>query len=232
MLYQEGMIVFLVCCIIIVLLLFTGIIETFVAFNADNVPDKRIVTLYETNTMEINNIIKRFQTLPLPDFRTVFFRSPYYENFPLSQEFKDKLMHVLRPLFNELYKDTKTEIVRDLYDIYWADSADGTRHFVFALDIHNPVKAFTRRFRVYMTLPYYKNLQGKIQDENIVINHIAIENDIDHVSFQSSEHPIGQGDYTKYYKIKNTLYLMDPFITSGKDMMITEEMRMTYDLVK
>jgi len=214
--------------------------EGFVESNADNVPEDRIQTLYETETHNIDTLLDTINNTPLPDFRSYYIKYPTYMKFPLNELFRDKVMSIIKPLFanSASFNNTKIDTIRDIYDLYSSDSTNGTRHFVFAIDINNPIKAFTRKLRVYLSIPHITKFTtdngdyiGNLQDKDIIVNYIGTDNNLqfNNTTFVPSEFSIGNTNYKNFYNIKNTLYLMDPFITNGKDMVITNEMHAAFE---
>jgi hypothetical protein len=120
-----------------------------------------------------------------------------------------------------------------MYDIRWKD-IEGSRHFVFNIDINNDTLKWTRRLRMYIVVKDIKRFltdTGEyIQTNNFnlqgtEINTIALEESTVRLLIGGIDAEIGNEKYYNYYNIKNVLYLTDPFLTSGKDMTITDKMR-------
>jgi len=146
--------------------------------------------------------------------------------------------------------ETKSEA---FYDLYWK-MIDNNIHCVFKMDIMNKDKGWSRTFKIYLvvktagkrqgtlpmanrlvrqgTLPMANRLvrQGTLPMANrlvrqdtlsIIIKTISLE-EFSYLSFED----INQNDEgSNYYKIENTLRLMDPYLTSGTEMKITDSMK-------
>lgn len=150
---------------------------------------------------------------------------PYYTEFPLKFQFKEKLkQHLNKTLDTTEYLNYK--IIKDMYNIRWYDK-DNNRYFLFNTDIINEKLKTTFYLEVncilynisnYIIGNDYSFINDPSEDIDIQsINLLQLSNDL-------NVRPSIQGEYN-YYTILNTLHLMDPFNTSGKDMQITQDMK-------
>lgn len=153
-------------------------------------------------------------------------RLPYYTEFPLKSQFKEKLkQHLNETLDTTEYINYK--IIKDMYNIRWYDK-DNNRYFVFNTDIINEKLKTTFYLKVNGVL--YNISNYTIDNDYSFINNPTQDIEIQSIyTVQSSNdlnvRPSIQGDFYNYYTILNTLHLMDPFTTSGKDMQITQDMK-------
>jgi hypothetical protein len=151
---------------------------------------------------------------------------PYYTEFPLKFQFKEKLkQHLNKTLDSTEYLNYK--IIKDMYNIRWYDK-DNNRYFLFNTDIINEKLKTTFYLEVncilynisnYIIVNDYSFINDPSEDIDIQsINLLQLSNDL-------NVRPSIQGEFYNYYTILNTLHLMDPFNTSGKDMQITQDMK-------
>jgi len=151
---------------------------------------------------------------------------PYYTEFPLKFQFKEKLkQHLNKTLDTTEYLNYK--IIKDMYNIRWYDK-DNNRYFLFNTDIINEKLKTTFYLEVncilynisnYIIGNDYSFINDPSEDIDIQsINLLQLSNDL-------NVRPSIQGEFYNYYTILNTLHLMDPFNTSGKDMQITQDMK-------
>lgn len=151
---------------------------------------------------------------------------PYYTEFPLKFQFKEKLkQHLNKTLDSTEYLNYK--IIKDMYNIRWYDK-DNNRYFLFNTDIINEKLKTTFYLEVncilynisnYIIGNDYSFINDPSEDIDIQsINLLQLSNDL-------NVRPSIQGEFYNYYTILNTLHLMDPFNTSGKDMQITQDMK-------
>ena len=119
-----------------------------------------------------------------------------------------------------------------MYNIRWYDK-DNNRFFVFKMDIINEKLKTTFYLEINCILHNISNYI--INDDYSFINNPTKDIDIQSIkilqlSNNLNVRPSIQGDFYNYYTILNTLHLMDPFNTSGKDMQITEYMKSKFQI--
>ena len=79
-------------------------------------------------------------------------------------------------------------------------------------------KRWTRSFKIYLIV---KNTG------DINIKTISLEQSSGYLSVGGIE----KDDYKNYYTIQNTLHLMDPYLTSRKDMIISDKMKYSFNKI-
>lgn len=228
------MIYIIIILIVFIYSFFT--IETFTVtpYNSSKVPLNKQDTLYEKEIKELNQIFEQTNSQGFPAVKS-FQIMPGYLKFPMQKSFNKIILQRLNSIFknSKKYRKTKFKIVKDMYDIRWKD-IEGSRHFVFNIDINNDTLKWTRRLRMYVIVKDIKRFltdtgeyiqTNNFNSQGIEINTIALEESTVRLLIGGIDGEIGNEKYYNYYNIKNVLYLMDPFLTSGKDMMITDKMR-------
>lgn len=224
----------IVCTFLLVYFLISNVIERFSPSNSFQVQKLKITSLYEEDTNVIDNALDFLSVNVLPDYRTSFQKYPSYYKFELDDFFKEYILQKIRTAFNQSskLKGSKLEIVRNLYNIWWKD-INNQRHFIFNIDLINKTKFFARKLLVYIKLlninqfltdtgEYIPGMKDIVATNLINLEYIGTDNELKYFTVAPSTSDIGKESFTHLYRIKNTLYLMDPFITSGKDMVITD----------
>ncbi len=191
----------------------------FVPFNAFIIPNNEINTEVSSNL---------FSTTSVPFDKTSFQMYPF-PNFPYQQQFIDKLNTLLKSIQKI---DKKNGIdgliidrVRGMYNVYWKDTQNDSRQFVFNVDITDN-KTPPKPLRVVLTMYNIKKyitdngtfdqLQ-ELQKSDVQIYSVSFEDaDLNPVSFVPIEDtiPYNNDKMFSFYRTKNTLYLWDPFLTN------------------
>lgn len=217
-------------------------IENFnsVPYNSFVVPKNKIRTLYEEDTILLNDAfdlhINRGNTIP--DYKNTFIKYPYYMTFPYNNLIKEIILNKASELLSkeDHFSGSKFDILGDLTDIYWKD-IDNSRHFVFNINLNNRPKAFTRKLLVYFIInnidnyltdmdEYIPNIT--IKDFDYTIKYIEVDKQLEFTPIKPREEVLNaDSDFNNMYKINNTLYLMHPFLTSKKEMDITDKQKYT-----
>jgi hypothetical protein len=179
----------LIVLILVGIYINTFIKDTFVAYNSFEIKQDK-------NTNEQLNFLFK-NTESIPDTST-FFEHPYYIKFEPTFDFEASLIQALTPSFP---KETIIEWIRDPYNIFWKDTPIG-RQFVFNIDLNIKQIPLFAKLQVYLLV----NKNNTIHIKNINVKDIT--KDITFDSLQPQDN---------IYRIKNTLYLMDPFLTSAFD---------------
>jgi hypothetical protein len=208
-----------------------------VGYNVFDVPDDNVKTMYQIETEQLNNIFDKFNKKELPDYQTSFQKYPTFTKFPLIKYFQKKIIDTINLLFstNEL-KNSKISIVKDIYQMYFKE-IDNVREFIFLIDLNNQTKNSTRQLEIYITLNNINNYLMDSGEYSPTINDDIIKDiDINYIGTKTNsislEVPgLTENIHHEYYRIKNTLRLMDPYITSGKEMVITDGMRKNFDII-
>lgn len=216
------------------------------AYNDSYVREDDLNTLYVREIIEINEMLEQTNKEPFPvNFRETYQKIPGYIRFPWQKMFNKNVILAFGESFgkNKKYRDNVLMVVKDMYDIYWYD-IDDRRNFVFNIDVRNDTLKWTREFKVFAVLNNVKNFLTdtgdyitEIDDQftkdlqnNIEINSLSLEVSTLTLGTKGFGDAIGSEYFQDFYMIRNTLHLMDPFVTSGKDMVISEEMIKDFDL--
>lgn len=219
-----------------------------VAYNNVRVPTYIIPSILETETKELT---KLFQALSKDsDFKIDKYniQNPYLP-FPFNNPLKKFVIDYLKQNVEE-YKEHKLEITSDLNDVYWLD-VDNDRLFIFNVNLVNNTKFMTRNIVVKLRIKNIKqfikgpedySVNERVDPKNALTNYktnipvATLLNSTEMLGIQLGRMNIVLEDIKgmdkldlPYYQIKNTLHLMDPFITSGKDMIITSTMKKNFE---
>jgi hypothetical protein len=230
--------VLVVLLVLLVLYYYYGTLPSretfFVAYNVTNVPINKQETLDESDVFYLNTALNKYNTSGFPN--TYDYKSRLYTGtkkdklpLPLSNEVQDliseKVITTLRIInkgdrleIRRIKSETKSEEQSEpFYDLYWK-VIDNNIHCVFKMDIMNKDKGWSRTFKIYVVVKTADKRQGTL---SIIIKTISLE-EFSYLSFEDIN-PNDEG--SNYYKIENTLRLMDPYLTSGTEMKITDSMK-------
>lgn len=209
-------------------------IENFevVGYNTSDVPKYTIPNSYDIDSKKLQDVFKEVSKNEDLDTSTYTLYSNYIE-FPLNNIIKTFLIDYLTMKFNN-----KIEINTAIYNMYWKDIGLD-RLFIFNVNMFNR-KIFTaRNLKVKIIIKQIKNFtkDTNIQDyktnilPKILINSISILSISINNNNNTQLTTIGIDNLDPdYYRIKNRLFLMDPFITSNADMIISNSMKDTFAL--
>lgn len=154
----------------------------------------------------------------------------FYEHFVFEESFKNFTINILQNILLTEFPNIQISSNHELKNIYWKD-VDNTRHFIFDITIYSENYGFTRIFTVYLIL---NNINNYLFDDGSYISGLTLtesdlnikfikEKEIDNIELLPGK------SLFNFYEIKNTLHLIDPFLTSGKDIQITQEMRKKFE---
>lgn len=205
-----------------------------VGYNASDIPKYIIPNSYDIDTMNLKQIFQKISKDCDLDTTTYILYGNYIQ-FTLNNPIKEILSNILT---DNLHDEIK--INTDLTDIYWKD-IDNDRVFIFNTNMIN-THSTSRKLKIKILIKniieftddkqYYKKKPS--QDYKSDINLIQLSNSIEVlcINLESDIYlNIGVDKLEiPFYRIKNTLSLMDPFITSGKDMIISKSMRNTFSM--
>jgi hypothetical protein len=194
-----------------------------------NIPDKDIIVDFlrkkysnEEQTAEINkeqlNLVPFYTKIPIENnVRKIL-------NNNINNELKN---YQNQPTNNYSLDNSNNE----LYNIRWIDK-ENIRHFIVNYDIgflKNDEKIFIDTFTIYFTIsnisnylinPKEYNPFNTINPNDINIQSIILTN-VENFKFTPNSQLVDNKDnFYDYYYIKNKLFLLDPFITSGKEMQL------------
>lgn len=236
--------------IILTILFFTNILFYREGFNVSFYNDTYVSndqdTLYQKEIKELNDMFEQANTEAFPDYRNVYHKLPGYIKFPWQKLVNSLVIVVLNDIFSKSkdYRGSKLSVVKDMYNIYWYDDKSNNRHLVFTVDVNNEKLKWTRKIRFYAVLNNLSNFITDVGDyitdtndnfqqtflSNLSIRTISLEESTVTLVVKGVDNKIGKEDYYNYYMITNTLHLMDPYLTSGRSMVITDEMRQNFEL--
>jgi len=236
--------VLVVLVVLLVLYYYYGTLPSretfFVAYNVTNVPINKQETLDESDVFYLNTALNKYNTSGFPntyDYMKYTGTKKDKLPLPLSNEVQDLISEKVITTLRIINKGDRLEIRRiksetkseAFYDLYWK-MIDNNIHCVFKMDIMNKDKGWSRTFKIYLVVKTAGKRQGTLPMANrlvrqdtlsIIIKTISLE-EFSYLSFED----INQNDEgSNYYKIENTLRLMDPYLTSGTEMKITDSMK-------
>lgn len=134
-------------------------------------------------------------------------------NFSLNDIFKKHIIDFF--ISNNIYIEDKLSIIGNIRDIY-VKKENEDYYYIFNASLNNLTKFFV------------KDIKVKLKIENNNIHIIAIQ--IKELASSQNDKIVGIDKNTPiFYEIKNTLHLTDPFITSGKELVITDSMKINFN---
>jgi hypothetical protein len=223
--------IFLIC--LITYFIYSTFKETFlvVGYNDSIIPNYTIKNLFDEETKLLDS---QFSDLSFDHNFNVKSFTLFNTNipFPFTNQFQKLLLSFLKtvPRINK-HKIT----LGDFNNIYYNDDFLGNRIFILNVNLQDSTTFTSRNIKVKFIInnikkfidldsnylstfdPYlldkYTSLAGIILDKNgyAKFNMIGID----------------KSD-PNFYLIYNQLYLMDPFVTIGNDMIITQDMKQTF----
>jgi len=189
--------------------------EMFIPINSFDIP-KDSSNILKDQVNKLKNIFISYNKILKSELSTMlsqFIETPYYidknDTDNLSELIKDQMIDKL----NTLGIEGNLDLVRSIYNIKWKnDEKSNIKHFIFNVDLINSHDFYVIPLIMYITFDLqnkkpssFQLLYIDIYDEKIDIFNIS---------------PYDYRNVSNYYRIKNHLYLFDPFLTSGKDMAI------------
>lgn len=233
-------VVLLVIIVLLVVLVVLKRRETFfVAYNSQNIPINKQQTLDESDVVYLNNALNEYNTSSFPNtYDYVKYTRTKKDKLPLplsnkvqeliSEKVINTLMIInrgdrleIRKVGSKPSEGQPEAQLEPFYDLYWK-AIDNNIHCVFKMDIKNKEKGWSRTFKIYVVVK-----SGKEGNVDIIIKTISLE-EFSYLPFEG----INENDEgPNYYKIENTLRLMDPYLTSGREMEITDSMKKNFNNV-
>jgi hypothetical protein len=224
----------IIIIIILSLSLYTQTFEHFeiVAYNNTYIKDNKIDTIYDIESQTLQSLFDdlniKNKDFKEPNLDKQFILINKNIAFPFSVYFKKMIIEYL---YNNIpkYKEDKIYILGKLNNIYQKDQ-DLSRIFIFNFTLVNPVNFFTRNIKIRLkinninlildeTRNYIDNIDDNFINSNTNLESITLDQN-NYINFTFT--PIDEL-YNPYYLIKNKYYLLDPFLTSGKDLIITNK---------
>lgn len=213
-----------------------------VGYNSINIPENKISTLFDIENDELSKILK---TSFKDNIDSIGFKNHNPHIFsPFNEPIKRFIIDYLKNNIERFKKD-KLQIVSDINNLFYKDDGND-RIFIFNVSIINNTRFMTINLKVKIKVKDIKNfIQTDIDSDimkiseltnyktNIPVNNMLnamellsmrLENNI-YKTFQFNGIDILE---PQFYEIKNILGLMEPFLTSRKDMMITKQIKQQF----
>lgn len=221
-------------------------VTSIVGYNNSGIPAYYVPSLFDTETKELVEVLK--EAFKDDDVETVGYKehNPYVP-FPFEASIKKLIIDYMKTNINK-FKGQKLEITTDLNKLNYKDY-DNDRLFIFNINLVNNTKFMTRNLRVKIKIKDIKNFIKDSKDYGF--DSSKEEKDIDYLTNIPSQTVINSTEllsirldknnyarfelagidslYPNYYQIKNVLGLMDPFVTSGRDMLISDKMKTNFE---
>lgn len=165
---------------------------------------------YDEETKQYENLLKNINNQDFPTNLGNF--KPLKDiNIQLKTSFNKSFLNYLDLIkVNSPFNNATFIPFSDAHTIYKNDD-----FYIFLIDIKNESNSSIRSFNVFVKVK--DNDPDKIQ-----ILSTKIIGRIISTTFSGILQPIYNEDFDLYYRIKNKLHLMDPYLTSGKEMQITD----------
>jgi hypothetical protein len=228
--------------IIIIIFLYKHTFENFdiVAYNNTNVPNNIIKSIYETESETLQNLFDKLN-LQNKDFKESNLDKQFKLInmnlvFPFSSIFKKLIIEYIHNSIPK-YKKDKVYILGKLINIYQKD-LDNTRTFIFNFTLVNPVNFFTRNIKIRLKINNINQFLDEtfnyldVIDENLLrlntnLESITLDKN-NYINFTFN--PIDKLS-EPYYLIKNKFFLLDPFLTSGRESIITNNDKIKFQSI-
>lgn len=241
--------------LVIVYLIYSSVskehyVTTIVGYNNIVVPAYYIPNIFETETKELIKVFK--EAFKDDGVEPIGYKehNPYIP-FPFEAPIKKLIIDYLKTNVPK-FKGHKLEITTDLNKLYYRNNGQD-RLFIFNVNLLDNTQFMTRNVRVKIRI---KNILRFIKDntdyeageqtlaerKNAEINYRTnipaqtIINSTELLSIRLDKNNYARFNLTgqdalrpNYYQIKNILGLMDPFVTSGRDMALTDKMKKDFD---
>lgn len=201
----------------------------FVGYNSYIIPDNPIESIYDSETKFIQDEFNKIFDINNVSFDTSGFTLLNNNiTFEYNEVFKAAILNFLKQQQQRQFKEKESDASDDLFsslyiqnnlrDIYFkSDDSVNSKYFIFNCILVNSIHFFSR------------NIKVKIQVNTRGINVLGILLDTD--NYSKFNIPTFDAYYPTHYQIKNTLHLLDPFITSGKDLVLTPTQIANFDNV-
>lgn len=206
-----------------------------VSYNNTNIPNNIIESIYDK---ESNTLQKLFDTLNLEnkDFKESNLDKEFKLininlTFPFSVVFKSM---ILEYLYNNIpqYKKDKVYILGKLINIYQKDQGT-SKTFIFNFTLVNPINFFTRNIRIRLKINNINViLDESVIDENFIKSNTILESiTLDKNNYINFTFTPIDNLKEPYYLIKNKYHLLDPFLTSGRESIITNNDKLKFQSI-
>jgi general stress protein CsbA len=239
--------------LVIVYLIYSSVtkehyVTTIVGYNNIAIPAYYIPNIFETETKELIEVFKKAfkdDDVEPKDYKE---HNPYIP-FPFESSIKKLIIDYLKTNVPK-FKGHKLEITTDLNKLYYKNNEDD-RLFIFNINLVDNTKFMTRNVRVKIRI---KNILKFIKDNTDYGEQTSIERKNAEINYRTNipsqtvinateilSIRLDKNNYARftlsgqdelkpnYYQIKNVLGLMDPFVTSGRDMILTDEIKKDFE---
>jgi hypothetical protein len=188
--------------------------DDLVGYNSSFVPDKKIETDFDLTSDNLETILNS-SNLDKNYKEDLSEYDLFNENleFPYVGIFKNIILNYFNRTVT-IYKDD-TCYISEIFNIHFKDYGDGSRTYILYINLVNPIKLFTKSLKVKLSI---QNFTPFYIPQNITILYVAYD-------FNKTLDADGIDAYGgNFYIIKNKLHLMDPFLTTGKEMRVSKNM--------
>jgi hypothetical protein len=220
-------------------------VTSIVGYNNIDIPAYQIPNLFDTETQELTTIFKKLfkDDIDITDFKE---HNPYI-SFPFESIIKKYLIDYMKINIDK-FKGHKLEISSDLNKLSYKDIGQD-RLFIFNINLIDNTQFMTRNLLVKIKIKDINNLIKNASDYGFIdkkeereidyktnVPSQTVMNSIELLSIRLDKNNYARFELSgvdnlrpNYYQIKNVLGLMDPFVTSGRDMIITNEMKKDFE---
>lgn len=182
-----------------------------VAYNNYIIPNNPIQSIYDSETLFIQNQFSKLNKVTFDISKFTLHNKNL--TFAYNDIFKTSILNYLKN--NNIYIKDSLHIQNNLHDIYILDILPNTI-YIFNCDLVNSTHFFTRNIKVKIQVNNNNN-NNIFSLSQINVLGILLDSD----NYATFNIPVYDDLYPTYYQIKNTLHLLDPFITSGKDLVLS-----------
>lgn len=226
-------------------------VTTIVGYNNIAIPTYYIPNIFETETKELIKVFK--DTFKDDNVEPLGYKehNPYIP-FPFEAPIKKLIIDYLKTNVTK-FKGHKLEITTDLNKLYYRNNGQD-RLFIFNVNLLDNTQFMTRNVRVKIRIKdilrfikdntdYGEDTQQTLAErKNAEINYRTnipaqtVINSTELLSIRLDKNNYARFTLTgqdalkpNYYQIKNVLGLMDPFVTSGRDMNLSDKMKQDFE---
>ena len=202
---------------------------TVVGYNASYIAKNPLPNTFNIETLNLQSqLIKSSIDKDIDTKQYTLYNNNLF--FPFKEKFKQLISEFLQKITNDKI------VISDPTNIYWTDY-NLDRTFIFNVNMSNTTNFISRILIIKIkvlnitqffepgTLNYTLNINQQAILNNTEILHVSLAKTN---ALQSSIQGIDSSNPTQY-EIQNALHLLQPFYTSGYDMIITPTMQYDFD---
>lgn len=214
-------------------------VTSIVGYNNIEIPKYYIPNVFNSETTELVKLLKdKFSD---DNVEPLGFKehNPYIP-FPFEASIKKSLIDYMNTNIGN-FKGHNLGITSDLNKLYYKESGND-RIFIFNISLVDNTQFMTTNLRIKLKIKDINNFIRGVKTEQSEIDYRTdippqtIINASEILSIRVDENNYDSFKLNgidslrpNYYEIKNILGLMDPFLTSSRDMIITDKMRTDFD---